>query len=527
MLRTGFLALLGLGLVLGLGAQNVAEDVLKSADLAGVKFIDYVGPVAVIESRAAIIGIGQDLGSRRKADPTGALRGTKYSALRLVDPASTKLGADVLILGEQAGVDTIRNLNWIVAGYLEKAFGYSFDNALLLADFVTRYNAVYRGKLDYFQQNYVPGLAAVLTPQNAGLALSYKDWPGKTRIVIPLRNTLSKGPAGLVNAEEVSNPAVTSSMKQNQASLDEQKKLADLKEKEIILESKVIQEKQKILDAQKKALQAAAQAPAAAASPSPAPAGPPPATPPQVVSPSAASPAASSVGTPPPGKAVTPPPPSLVSIAAEQKVLDAAKAANAARDRLLQQERQTIQKEDQKLQTSPSQPAAPPAGPPPATVPFLETLDANGLGRLDLIDTSAHKLWKASDVNSIRRGVFQPFGAGYLVTAGENRGNAAVRLMILSSSDLSPLATSKQDVSPEASFLVVGTQVYAVVKDTQGRWVVGLYDAELQSIQLSGEAVKENTGLAVTPQVLIVQGSNGNLIFLDPQTLKKIAGGHS
>jgi hypothetical protein len=523
MLRTGFLALLGLGLVLGLGAQNVAEDVLKSADLSGVKFIDYVGPVAVVESRVAIIGIGQDLGLRRKADLLGALNGEKYSALRVQDPASSKLGADVLILGEKAGVDTIRNLNWIVAGYLEKAFGYSFDNALLLADFVTRYNAVYRGKVEYFQKNYVPALANLLTPEDAGLALSYKDWPGKTRLVIPLRSTLSKGPAGLVNAEEVSNPAVTSAMKQNRASLDEQKKLANLKEKEIIQESQVIQEKQKLLDAQKAELQAASVTPAPTATPSnPASGGPPPTapalTPAATTAPSASAPASGPAGTPPP---------SLATIAQEQKVLDAAKATNDARDRQLQQERQTIQKEDQKLQASPSKPVAPPAGPPPATVPFLEALDANGLARLDLVDPSGQKIWKESEVNSIRRGVFQPFGAGFLVTAGENRGNAAVRLMILSASDLSPIATSQQDVSPNAPFLIVGAQVYAVVKDPQGHWVVGLYDTQLQSVQLSGEPVKENTGLAVTPQVLVVQGSNGSLLFLDPQTLKKIVGGHS
>ncbi|NNM54651.1 MAG: hypothetical protein HKM05_08020, partial [Spirochaetales bacterium] len=244
---TRFLALLW-GMTLGafaLQAQTVAEDVLKNAALRNIHFIDYVGPVSVYNTREQIIGIGRRLGEQRLTSQ-GPVGGPFYKALRFHDAQSPLLSADVLVLEPQASVDTIRNLNWIVAGYLEKAFGYSFDDALLLADFVTRYNAVYRGNVAYFSKMYVPALAAHLTPENAGIALNYREWPGKTRLVIPLRDTLSQGPAGQVNAEEVSNPAVTKNMTKAPA-LEERKKLADLKENEIVKEQKVINQKAEAL----------------------------------------------------------------------------------------------------------------------------------------------------------------------------------------------------------------------------------------------------------------------------------------
>ena len=503
---TGFLALLW-GMTLGasiLQAQTVAEDVLKNAALQKIHFIDYVGPVSVYNTREQIIGIGRRLGEQRLTSQ-GPVGGPYYKAWRFHDAQSPLLSADVLVLEPQASVDTIRNLNWIVAGYLEKAFGYSFDDALLLADFVTRYNAVYRGNVAYFSKMYVPALAAHLTPENAGIALNYRDWPGKTRLVIPLRDTLSQGPAGQVNAEEVSNPAVTKNMTQAPA-LEERKKLADLKETEIVKEQKVINQKAEAL--------AGAEAQPAAPQPSGTP------LPSPSVTPSPSPSALAQEPSPAPTPSSSPAPVALTpaQVAKEKQILQKAQAANHQRDVLLQKERQSIQKADQVLQ---AQPPTPQVAPPPATVPFLQTV-SDGLSRLDLIDIAGKRLWKASALNSIRRGEFQKFGKAWLVTAGENRGEATVRLVLMSASDLTVLAQSPQEASPSAPVVVVGTLAYAIVK-SDGQWKVASYDTQLQTHQLSPVSVREDSGLEVTPQAVLVQDPSGKVLLLDPEKLTKIA----
>ncbi|NNM54560.1 MAG: hypothetical protein HKM05_07540, partial [Spirochaetales bacterium] len=205
-------------------------------------------------------------------------------------------------------------------------------------------------------------------------------------------------------------------------------------------------------------------------------------------------------------------------VAKEKQVLQKAQAANRQRDILLQKERQSIQKQDQALQ---AQPPAPQLAPPPSTVPFLQTV-SDGRSRLDLVDIGGTRLWKVSTLNSIRRGEFQKFGNSWLVTAGEHRGDATVRLVLLSASDLSITAQSPQEVSASAPVVVVGTLAYAIVK-SGGQWVVATYDTQLQSHQLSTIPVREDSGLEVTPQAVLVQDPSGEVLLLDPEKLTKIA----
>ncbi|HTH13392.1 MAG TPA: P83/100 family protein, partial [Spirochaetia bacterium] len=237
-----FLLTLAWALPTLVGAQTVAEDILKGSQIQGIEFKNYVGPHKVIETRLAIQGIGADLGRQMKVP--GALKADyagKYQIQRIHDPASPLLSADVLILGPDAGVDHIRNLNWIVSAYLQQAFGYSVTDADLLANFVTRYNAFYRGKVDYVKATYIPAVGEAVTAETLGLSTVWSEWAGKTRMLIPLRDSLSKGLAGSLNTEEVSNKDIVTQMAQDPGKgLDDRKKLADLKEGEIVQEQKAV-----------------------------------------------------------------------------------------------------------------------------------------------------------------------------------------------------------------------------------------------------------------------------------------------
>lgn len=468
----------------GLQAQTVAEDVVKGQEIQGIEFRNYVGPHRVIESRAAIQGIGTDLGRQiREAGASEADYGRKYHILRIHDPSASLLSADLLILEAGAGVDHIRNLNWIVSAYLQAAFSYSLTDADLLAGFVTRYNAFYRGKMDYFRAQYIPAVGANLTAENAGLALSYADWPGKTRIVIPLRDSLSKGLGGSLNTEEISNRDVVTELTKQPDGLDQRKKLADLKEAEIVQEQKAVAQAEG-----QKALTVPSGLGTTAASPS--------------STPSAESPAPSSTPTAKPS-----------ALPLEQAKEDLAK-----RDQALQAERQDIVKQDPKPSPTPS---PSPVAKPAATVAFVRMNESTNAGQVWLIDPTRNAVWKKSELNSVRQPMAPAFGAGYLVVAGDGKSaNGAVRLVLLSKDDASISLTGNDDVLPETPLVITGNLVLVVVRGPSG-WVLGLYDSNLNVVAKGTEVLSAATSIVPTANGILVQLASGAPVLLDTTTLKK------
>jgi len=169
-------------------SQELDRDELNTTAGRAFAFANFTGPQPVVETAARIKGIGVVLGRTLRA---GSGRGSyfgKYDVIRAFDPAQTSLlSADIIVFGADARVDHIRNVRRIIAGYLETAFGYSTAQANRLAELVTNYNAVYRGNIAALSRIYTSQVMSHLSAENAGLALGYADWPGKTRLVIPLR----------------------------------------------------------------------------------------------------------------------------------------------------------------------------------------------------------------------------------------------------------------------------------------------------------------------------------------------------
>ena len=491
--RLYFWAVLSLMTGIGtLGAQTVAEEIIKGQEVQGIDFLNYIGPHRVIESRSAIQGIGADLGRQMKvAGATEADYGGKYQVLRIHDPSSDLLSADLFILKAGAGVDHIRNLNWIVSAYLQQAFGYSINDADLLSSFVTRYNAFYRGQLDYLRSHYIPAVAGNVTAENAGLALSYTEWPGKTRIFIPLRDSLSKGPGGSLNTEEVSNKEIITKMAQEPgAGVADRKKLADLKEGEIIQEAKAV--------AQTEARIAAA----------------PSSTGTTTIGPSTQTPT-------PPGSTTAPAtgPPTAAAGSTSTVPLDQAKRQLAARDQALQAERLDIVKQETLLPDTKPLPAE--VVKPASTAAFVRMTETTKTGQVWLIDPNKNTVWKKSELNTVRQPRILAFGSGFLVVAGDNAGaNGAVRLVLLSPDDASVQVTGTDDVLPDTPLLISGNQVLAVTKGAGG-WILGTFDTALKPIARGTDVLSALTSVVPTTNGILVQTAGGAVILLDTVTLKK------
>jgi len=188
------------------GYTQVNQDELQ--DLPPVVFINYEGPHARIDTREQIRQIGAVLGVQIYNDEGGpgsapiqisaeqrrtysytieAGARNRYHVIHCVSEADgSKIDADIFVLGVDAGVEHIRNLRSIVQGYLQSAYNYSEADASLLAEYITIYNAVYRGDWDYFTNRYKTQVIENLVRDRAGLSIRYDEWPGRTMMLIPL-----------------------------------------------------------------------------------------------------------------------------------------------------------------------------------------------------------------------------------------------------------------------------------------------------------------------------------------------------
>jgi hypothetical protein len=240
-LRVGFEAIALAALLFPVDAFGQPADTEKSgADgSASLEFLNYQGPYARVETRAQIAGVGTALGSAlENSAGAGTMRLGDTARYFVIHPASGDgdgdglLNADIFGIGVDAGVDHIRNLRLIIQGYLEAAYAYSERDAALLAEYITVYNAAFRGNRDYFSGRYKTEVMRYVDREKAGLSLRFDEWPGRTHILIPL-NTGRYGTLSAVDTASLTVPEVIGALRsRDDKGIDPLKAMANLKERE-------------------------------------------------------------------------------------------------------------------------------------------------------------------------------------------------------------------------------------------------------------------------------------------------------
>jgi hypothetical protein len=126
----------------------------------------------------------------------------------------------------------VRNLRLIIQGYLEAAYQYSAQDAALLAEYITVYNAVYRGTWAYFEQRYKSAVVQHLEAGKVGLSIRFDEWPGQTLMLIPLGRG-SSGSLSAIDTSAVSDTNVLDEMrKEEDRGIEQRQEMADLKDRE-------------------------------------------------------------------------------------------------------------------------------------------------------------------------------------------------------------------------------------------------------------------------------------------------------
>ena len=214
---------------------EVSRAELESTKGSNIVFQNYSGPHTIINTVDQIRRIGSDLAPAIAADPDNfATSGnpSRYYVIHAVDPKSPeKLDADILVIGESATVDHVKNLRRIISAYLESAYNYSRSDADTIATFATVYNAVYRNNLDNFTAKYNKIVTDNLTAGKIGIDTNYQEWPGKTQIVIPLFDV--RGGLSTVDTSAISDKQVIKSLQNEEdKGIGARKEMVDIKERE-------------------------------------------------------------------------------------------------------------------------------------------------------------------------------------------------------------------------------------------------------------------------------------------------------
>lgn len=453
--------------VWGAFALEVDENEIQSGGSdSAIQFENYGGPHAVIETAQAITGIGTELGVEVAAslEKTIVVRPEgKYTLIHAVDLETAEgLDGDILVLQSSAGVDHIDNVRRILTGFLQAAYGYSQEDASVLSTFITVYNAVYRGQLDYFAGKYKEIVVKNLSADKVGLSRTWEEWAGKTQIVIPLFD-VKNGGLSTVDTTAISDEQVVEALQQEgDKAVDEREKLTEIKERE------AAEAGEKAKDAQKDAVKQknegnteAAQASAKQAS-------------------------------------------------QQQQVADKKTAE-------VRTERETIAADKAAVQ-SPVAEAAPPVS---ITGLFVANAKKN-FYTLQAIDAATGAILKKSPVKEIRtRTVYVVSPQEYLALCGVKDGHSAIRLCLIDSTSLEIIKQSSEDVSEDGEIVPINGEFYTVIESGK-KYNIAVYDSNLTLKKQSTLSVNPKTPMNVTPNGLLVTDEKGNPRLLNLADLQEV-----
>jgi hypothetical protein len=494
----------------GIGFTQIDQGELQK-NLAPVSFINYEGPHARIETREQIRQIGVPLGQAVRAGAERA--GSRYFVIHSVSASDgDKLDADIFGLGANTGVDHIRNLRTIIQGYLQEAYGYSAQDAALLAEYITIYNAVYRGNWDYFSARYKKPVIEYLNPQQAGLSTRYSEWPGNTLMLIPL----GIGGISSIDTSSITDSRVVEEMRrEDDKGIEQRRNMVDLKEREaaaaeqkaadqkeaVNKEEKAIatersqleKDQQKIAENRQQLAENKAQG---------------------TVTQSEAAKQEQEIAQ---REAQAQQKSDELNQRESELVLqrdDAAKQEQFAEKKTeeAQRERESIARDQQAIIDRGEKPQG-------VIGLVIEQKDAVA-GRLVIIDPATQKELRRSQLNTVYARTLTFISGKILAIAGENQNSGAIRLIEINSSTLEMAKQGGDDMHPNSLIWVNGSDLYAITADlTNGTFYLGRFNADLALQAKSKTAVHPNATVSIQQGRLLTQRADGSAVLLNSTDL--------
>jgi hypothetical protein len=477
-------------------------------NLAPVTFINFEGPHARIETREQIRQIGAGLGQAVRGGAERAGGSNRYFVIHSVTaPEGGKLDADIFGLGVDIGVDHIRNLRTIIQGYLQEAYSYTERDAALLAEYVTVYNAVYRGDWEYFSGRYKTPVIENLTREKAGLSIRFDEWPGRTLMIIPL----GIGGLSAIDTSTITDSRVVEELrKEDDLGLEQRKDMVDLKEREAAEaeqraaeereavrreEENIAGERERLTEERQQIEQERQEA----------------------------------------GDDQT-----------AQEELDRREQEAEQREEELdqretdleprreeaqrqedfaerkteeaQQERESIARDQQAAINEETRQSAGVLG------AMLES-PASTLGRLVRLDPASGQVLRRSPLNTVSIRTVTFSGGRIFAVAGENSGGGAVRLVEINGGNLEMAKQGDDDIEPSSLLWVNGGDLYAItVNRADNSLSLGRFDVNLALQARSAVNIHPNASVTIQQGNLLTQRRDGSAVILNPVDLTETGG---
>ena len=528
-------------------AIEVDKPEINSVKNESIEFINYAGPHDVVDSVDTIRSIGSNLAGAVKSGRAGDMN--RYSIIHCVD-AAVKEGfdADIFIIGKDAGVDHINNVRLIIAGYLSSAYGYSQKDAATLAHFVTIYNAVYRGNMDFFNKKYKSIVTKNLSKDKAGIALRYDQWAGQTQIVIPLTDQKYAGTISTVDTTSISDKKVVEKMKEDKdKDIEKRKDMVDLKERESAeaakraeIAKKEADKQQKEADAKKKEADTKQKAAEKQKKE----------TEQKQKEAEKAEEKAVKTGKPEDKKAAEEKKKEVEKSQkeTEKKTEEAKKAKEEADEKQkkadetkkeVKEEKKIAEKKAEEAQTDrkdiasdtqkiieekKAEKKAEGDAAIASAIPGygLKVVDESKmLSELVLLDLKTEEELRTSGIDTIRGRNLHIIGKNLMAIAGTKSGNAVIALVLIDAKSLEIVKQSNENIAAESVLVKNGNDYYAVI-DSNGKYYIGRYNENLELQAKSAVQVLPYTPITISDRGLLIQDNTNSIRLLKLTDLTNI-----
>ncbi|MBL8018989.1 MAG: hypothetical protein JNM27_04950 [Leptospirales bacterium] len=200
-------------------APKLSEEEIRTGR---VEFINASNLPATDAARRQSIESGKALATSVITTGQGSKDGVQIK--RVYDKDAAGFGADIITIDANANFAHINAVQRIIQGYAQQAFEYNANDSVTMSQFILYYNAKQRGGIEKLKGKYTDQVISALTPDKVGIDRSYKNWAGKTEIIIPLvKNVVRPGKTD-VNTNEIKKETTD-------AKKDDTKKLTDIEDR--------------------------------------------------------------------------------------------------------------------------------------------------------------------------------------------------------------------------------------------------------------------------------------------------------
>jgi hypothetical protein len=490
--------------------QSVAEEEITGIEPGSVEFLNYEGPHEVVQSAEEIRGIGSVLGLKDASPGAESSYFGKYRVLHVIGEGEPgTFHADIFIITEEATVDHIDNVRRVIAGYLSASYGFEDDKADTLAEFITYYNAVYRGDMEYFRGKYKRAVIGELDPEKAGIATVYREWPGNTQMLIPLRDTAEGAEP---SADEAGGEEVVQKVREEEEDkgVEQRRDMVEIREEQLAEDEEELEERKEEAEEQEEQVEQAEE---------------------ELAREEERIEEQRETGAP--EEEIAEAEEDLEEqreeverqreeVEEEKEEIERAEEEQEERREDIQEERERIAEDQQEMiEEEEERRRAEEEGPPARTVPFVLFQKSGGdlFGTIVKANAETGEIMSRSEVNVIRSREMVLQDDRLIVVAGVDEPPRTVRLVAVDGESLKAVGESDADVHPDSAIRMREGDIYAVVRQ-DGSWRLGRLSGQLQLRTTSEREAAPYTGISFDGETVFVQAADRTILRLDRRTLR-------